>query len=83
MARARGGKQTGSKKGAKSEGRERGREGGRVGGDVPSVDADILGAQGLDGELLDLANGTGGTLLEGDLVQALVQVDGVEPAYEG
>jgi len=60
---------------------EGGREGGR-GGDVPSVDADVLGAEGLDGELLDLTDGAGGTLLEGDLVQALVQVDGVEPTYE-
>ena len=51
--------------------------------DVPSVDTDVLGAEGLDGELLDLTDGTGGTLLEGDLVQALVQVDGVEPACEG
>lgn len=36
-----------------------------------------LGSHSLGGELLDLADGAGSTLLEGDALQPLVEVDGV------
>ena len=41
------------------------------------VEADVLGAHRLLGELNDRLHGMGGTLLEGAAVHALVQVDGV------
>ena len=41
------------------------------------VEADVLGAHGLLGELDHRLDSMGGTLLEGATVHALVQVDGV------
>ena len=46
---------------------------------IPGIDAHVLGAQSLDRKLLNLTDGTRGPFLEGDLVQAFVQVDGVYP----
>ena len=46
------------------------------------VEADVLGAHGLLGELDDRLYGMGGTLLEGAAVDALVEVDGVLAGHD-
>lgn len=46
------------------------------------VDAYVLGSHGLGGELLDLLDGTGSLLLEGNLVHIFVEVDCVVTGYE-
>ena len=46
------------------------------------VEADILGAHGLLGEGDDLLDGAGSTLLEGNVVDALVEVDGVLAGHD-
>ena len=45
------------------------------------VETDVLGAHGLLGESDDLLDGAGSTLLEGNVVDALVKVDGVLAGY--
>lgn len=46
---------------------------------MEGINHNVRSLHGLGGESLDLANSSGGSLLESDTIQALAHVDGIVP----